>query len=83
MTKDEVALMIGRHVLKVFSDWQKSPQGRVVVVPVKIPDLKHDEPEWAITLQVTAPWFIDVYYEKGERKLKHITMDEYMGWNKK
>lgn len=77
--RDEFALKIGTHILDSYEQWLKKPMGRTVKIPFQLPH-HSGQPEWCANVEMDCPWFIESYFEKGEYKTKHWTLNEYMGW---
>lgn len=73
---DEIALQIGKHILEQYDRWTNNPVGKKVVMSVKFPH-RFGQPDWAMNVECDMPWFIEVYYENGERKHRHWSMKEW------
>lgn len=80
--KEEIALNIGKHVLESF-DWfynklkNGEPTGKELICPIPLPLINNQEPDWALSIRVELPWFVETYWEYGELKFKHWSMDEW------
>lgn len=73
---DELALKIGNHILAQYNRWTENPMGKKVIMPVSFPH-SSDQPQWTMNVECDMPWFIEYYYEDGERKHKHWSMKEW------
>jgi hypothetical protein len=80
MSKNDLALKIGLHILKTIDECRFAQK---LVVPLKIPHTS-DEPEWIYSIELRMPTYSYVTTDdNGERTWKHVTMAEYYGWEKK
>jgi len=74
---DKIALLIGHHILEAYNQWTENPKGKAIIIPFEIPNRKSNEPPWCMNIQCEMPWFVEVYYEKGERKHRHWSLKEW------
>lgn len=79
--QDEVALAIGRSVLKAFNEWSKKPAARFLKVPLQMPFGSRDllSPLWKMNITAEMPWF---FTRDENGSLQQVTMFEYFGWEK-
>ena len=75
---DEHYLKVGRHILETYNKWTEKPIGTYIQIPIKIPNQRSDQPDWAMDVQCTMPWFIERYFENGEPKSRHLSLAEYL-----
>lgn len=76
---DEIALSLGRHFLQQYQKWTERPMGKSVTIPFIMPSHSH-KPDWSMSVTCNMPWFIETYFENGERKFKHWSLKD---WHKK
>jgi len=75
---DKVCLEVGRKVLEAYNTWTEKPRGIRIVIPVKIPNQRSDQPPWCMNIECDMPWFIENYVENGEYKSKHWSLKEWL-----
>jgi hypothetical protein len=75
---DETCLLVGRRILEAYNQWTEMPMGKSITIPILIPNQNSDQPPWAMNIACDMPWFIEDYWENGERKSKHWSLKEYM-----
>jgi len=75
---DEQCLVVGRAVLKAYNQWTENPRGTHIVIPIKIPGARSDQPDWAMSIKCDMPWFIEYYFENGEFKTKHVNLKDFL-----
>lgn len=84
MTRDQLILAIGKHVLNSFDTYLKNPKGRALIVPSQIPrkvcikEFKIFTPRldtsWIISTRVEAP---TIALRVGPGEYKHLSTAEY------
>lgn len=73
---DELAIKIGRHILKQYNKWTENPMGNKIIIPIKLPHISN-QPDWNMNIECDMPWFIETYWENGEIKQKHWSFKEW------
>jgi hypothetical protein len=74
--RQEEVIRIGEAVLGAYEEWTENPMGKAIHIPIQMPSI-NNTPPWAMTVICDCPWFIEAYFEDGERKFRHWTMREW------